>query len=75
MVNISKNGETILIEVDGKKTYFPSAAVIAHADKDSDSVDIKLKASRKTVMSFNYKDINPTQTSAYEAVRYIASLL
>lgn len=75
MVNITKNGQTITINQGYKSINFPASAVCAHADKGSDSVDIKLKASRKTILSFNYKDMTPTQVSALEAVEYIANLL
>ena len=75
MVNITKNGQTITINQGYKSINFPASAICAHADKGSDSVDIKLKASRKTILSFNYKDMTPTQVSAVEAVEYIANLL
>lgn len=75
MVNITKNGQTITIKQGYKAINFPASAVCAHADNGSDSVDIKLKASRKTIMSFSYKDMNPTVGSAEEAVNYIAGLI
>ena len=75
MVNITKNGQTITINQGYKSINFPASAICAHADKGSDSVDIKLKASRKTILSFNYKDMTPTQVSAVEAVEYIANLV
>lgn len=75
MVNITKNGQTITINQGYKSINFPASAICAHADKSSDSVDIKLKASRKTILSFNYKDMTPTQVSAVEAVEYIANLV
>lgn len=74
MVNITKNGQTITIKQGVKTINFPASAVCAHADKGSDSVDIKLKASRKTILSFNYKVMTPTQGSSVEAVKYIANL-
>ena len=75
MVNITKNGQTITIKQGDKAINFPASAVCAHADNGSDSVDIKLKASRKTILSFNYKVMTPTQGNAVEAVEYIANLL
>lgn len=75
MVNITKNGQTITIKQGDKSINFPDSAVCAHADKGSDSVDIKIKASRKTIISFNYKDMNPTVGSSEEAVEYIANLV
>ena len=75
MVNITKNGQTITINQGYKSINFPASAICAHADKGSDSVDIKLKASRKTILSFNYKDMTPTQGSALESVEYIANLV
>lgn len=74
MVEVSKKEQTITIKQGDKAINFPASAVCAHADKGSDSVDIKLKASRKTILSFNYKDMTPTQGSAVEAVEYIANL-
>ena len=75
MVEVSKKEQTITIKQGYKSINFPASAVCAHADKGSDSVDIKLKASRKTIISFNYKDMTPTQGSALEAVEYIANLV
>lgn len=75
MVDISKNGQTITIEQGDKAINFPASAVCSHADKGSDSVEIKLKASRKTIISFNYKEMIPTQGSSVEAVEYIANLI
>ena len=75
MVNITKNGQTITINQGYKSINFPASAICAHADKGSDSVDIKLKASRKTILSFNYKDMTPTHGSSVEAVEYIANLV
>ena len=75
MVNITKNGETITFEKDNTMVHMPASSVIAKSNKDADSVNIKLKASRKTIMSFSYKDMNPTVGNAEEAVNYIASLI
>ena len=75
MVNITKNGETITFEKDSTMVHMPASSVIATSSKDANSVNIKLKASRKTIMSFSYKDMNPTVGNAEEAVNYIASLI
>lgn len=75
MVNITKNGETITFDKDNTMVHMPASSVIATSNKDAESVNIKLKASRKTIMSFNYKDMNPTVGSAEEAVNYIAGLI
>ena len=75
MVNITKNGETITFDKDNTMVNMPASSVIATSNKDADSVNIKLKASRKTIMSFSYKDMNPTVGSAEEAVNYIAGLI
>lgn len=75
MVNVKKNGETITFEGDDLTIHMPASSVIVHADKNSESVDIKLKASRKTILSFNYKDMTPTQSSAEDAAIYIGELV
>lgn len=75
MVNITKNGETITFEKDNTMIHMPASSLIATSNKNADSVNIKLKASRKAIMSFSYKDMNPTVGSAEEAVNYIANLI
>ena len=75
MVNITKSGETITFEKDNTMVHMPASSVIATSNKDADSVNIKLKASRKTIMSFSYKDMNPRVESAENAVNYIAGLI
>ena len=75
MVNITKNGETITFDNGNTMVHMPASSVIATSNKDADSVNIKLKASRKTIMSFNYKDMIPTVGSAEDAVNYIAGLI
>lgn len=75
MIEVSKTGETLVFKTEKAEYYFPSISVFTHADKNSDSVDIKLRASRKTVLSFNYKDMTPTQTDAETAANYIAALV
>ena len=75
MVNITKNGETITFDNGNTMVYMPASSVVATSNKDAESVNIKLKASRKTIMSFNYKDMTPTVGSAEEAVNYIAGLI
>ena len=75
MVNITKSGETITFDKDNTMVHMPASSVIATSNKDANSVNIKLNASRKTIMSFSYKDMNPTVESAEEAVNYIAGLI
>ena len=75
MVNITKNGETITFDNGNTMVHMPASSVIATSNKDAESVNIKLKASRKTIMSFNYNDMTPTVGSAEEAVNYIAGLI
>ena len=75
MVNITKNGETITFDNGNTMVHMPASSVIATSNKDANSVNIKLKASRKTIMSFNYKDMIPTVGSAEDAVNYIAGLI
>ena len=75
MVNITKNGETITFDKDNTMVHMPASSVMATSKKEADSVNIEVKASRNTIMSFNYKDMTPTVGSAEEAVNYIAGLI
>lgn len=75
MVEINKVGNTIIISTDKKNMAFPASAVLAYADKESDFVNIRLKATRKNVIGFNYKDATPSVESAEAMVEYISSLV
>ena len=76
MVRIVKIGNSVEINIDGKRTIHPRGTLTTHIDDKSNSVDIKYRASRRTSYSFSYKDLEePEATSPKNAQDLIALLL
>lgn len=76
MYNITASGNTVKISDGTREWGFPKGTLIVHADKgDEQSVDIKLKASRKVVLSFNYKLCNMAQGDAEQTAGEIAKII
>lgn len=71
-MKVQKQENTIYFETGVKVIAFPYGSFVAVAD--ADSVNIKTKASRRTILSFPYTEMIPSQASAEEAVEYIANL-
>lgn len=76
MYNITSDSNTVTI-TNGTKTWaFPKGTLIVHADAgDNQSVDIKLKASRKLIISFRYDQSNITGNDAQEVAEEIGKLI
>lgn len=75
MATITKQGNSVVI-VDGEVTrQFPLNTIFAHIDKNSQSLDIKLRASRKTIMSLDYREVTePASNSAEELLTAVTPL-
>lgn len=71
-MRIEKKNNTIYFETDAMTIAFPTGTIVALADEDS--VNIKLRASRKTIITFNFKDMTPSMPSAEAAVKWIGNL-
>ena len=71
-MRIEKKNNTIFFETDAMTIAFPAGTIVALADEDS--VNIKLRASRKTIITFNYKDMTPSMPSAEAAVQWLGTL-
>ena len=80
MYNISTQNNTVVI-TNGDRTWaFPKGSLIVHAnantnDSDKQSVDLKLKASRKLIISFRYDQSNITGNDAQEVAEEIGKLI
>lgn len=72
MVNITKSGNTVIID-DGKtKWAFPSGSLWFHANAgNNQSVDVKLGGSRKLLLTFLYSDCNLAGQDAQTTVQNI----
>lgn len=71
-MKIERKENSIYFESDAMTIAFPSGTIVALADEDS--VNIKLRASRKTILTFNYKDMTPSMPSAEAAVQWLGTL-
>lgn len=66
MITITKVGNSVQI-VNGEVTnVFPLNTIFAHVNKDSQSLDIKLRASRKTIMSLDYRNVTTPSANSSE---------
>lgn len=75
MATITKQGNSVVI-VNGEVTnQFPLNTIFAHVNEISQSLDIKLRASRKTIMSLDYRDVTePASTSAEDLLTKVTPL-
>lgn len=75
MINITRVGNSVQIERDNITSIHPLGTLITHTNEYSDAIDIKYRASRKTVYSFKYDELTePTAASAKEAQELLAVL-
>lgn len=76
MYNISNQNNTVVI-TNGERTWaFPKGSLIVHANAgDNQSVDLKLKASRKLIISFRYDQCNIQGNDAQEVAEEIGKLI
>lgn len=76
MINITNIGNGIKIDLgDGTKYTLPKSIIIATQSDDSDSVNIKFKGSRKTIVSFIYTNVtNPSSTSSKSLITALNTL-
>lgn len=75
MYNISSQNNTVVIN-NGERTWaFPKGTIWLHGNRDSESVDVKLAASRQTIMSFRYDDCNMAGADALETIQNIIQII
>lgn len=72
-MNIINIGNSIIFD-DGKlKHVFPLNSIIMISNDDSNIINVRLKASRKNVLTFNYNDVeNIEATSANNLLENIS---
>ena len=75
MIKIEKLGNSVKITNGEVINQFPLNTIFAHIDKDSQSLDIKLRASRKTIMSLDYRQVDePSASSAEDLLTKVTPL-
>ena len=76
MYNITVSNNTVIITDGIKQWSFPEGSLIVHANAgDNQSVDLKLKASRKLIISFRYDQCNIQGNDAQEVAEEIGKLI
>lgn len=76
MYNISSQNNTVVIN-NGERTWaFPKGTIWLHGNSGEDqSVDVKLAASRQTIISFRYDDCNMAGADALETIQNIIQII
>lgn len=75
MVTITASGASVTIENGPVKATYPKGTLSVHADADSDSVDFRMRASRKTIISVRYDETNMAGADAQATAEAIAAIL
>lgn len=76
MYNITKSNNSIVITNGNNQIAFPLNAISLHADDgDNQSVEIRLIATKKPVLSFRYDDCNLSGTDAQKTLENIVAIL
>lgn len=74
-MNIEKINNSIVFNNGKEKHIFPLNAIFLIANDDSNSINVRLKASRKNVLTFNYTEVtNISAESSTEMVELISLL-
>lgn len=72
---IEKINNSIVFNKENEKHVYPLNAIFLIANDDSNSINVRLRASRKNVLTFSYTEVtNLTAESATEMVELISML-
>lgn len=74
MLNITVTGNTVVLDDGIVKAAYPKGTLSFHADASSESVDVRMRASRKTVRSFRYDECSMAQSDAQATAKAIAAI-
>lgn len=75
-MQIIKNGSSVLFDNGKEKFIFPMNSVFLISNDDSELISVRLKASRKNILQFSYKDVsNISAQSANDMIEKISVLI
>lgn len=76
-VSFSANGNSVVIIAGNITMVYPKGTITLHADESkTDSIEVRLTASRKNILSFRYKDLtNPAVTSVEDAITKLNQII
>lgn len=76
-VNFTASENSVVIKIGDVTMVYPKGTLILHTDENnSDSIEVRLTASRKNILSFNYKDlIDPTVSDVNDAITKLNQII
>ena len=76
-VSFTANGNSVVITIGDVTMVYPKGTLSLHADESkTDSIEVRLTASRKNILSFNYKDLtNPTVSDVNDAITKLNQII
>ena len=76
-VSFTASENSVVIKIGDVTMVYPKGTLSLHADESkTDSIEVRLTASRKNILSFNYKDlINPTVSGVDDAITKLNQII
>ena len=76
-VSFTESGNSVVIKIGDVTMVYPKGTLSLHADEsNTDSIEVRLTASRKNILSFNYKDlIDPTVSGVDDAITKLNQII
>ena len=76
-VSFTASENSVVIKIGDVTMVYPKGTLSLHADESkTDSIEVRLTASRKNILSFNYKDlINPTASGVDDAITKLNQII
>ena len=76
-VSFTASENSVVIKIGDVTMVYPKGTLTLHADEsNTDSIEVRLTASRKNILCFNYKDlIDPTASGVNDAIAKLNQIL
>ena len=74
-MTIDKINNSIIFDKDDIKYVYPINTIMLIANDNSDVINVRLRASRKNVLTFNWNDVTNIQASSANEMLEMISLL
>ena len=72
---IERYNNSIMFDNGKVKSVYPMNSILLISNDNSEAISVRLKASRKNILTFSYKDVtNLSASSANELIELIGSL-
>ena len=76
-VSFTASENSVVIKIGDVTMVYPKGTLTLHADEsNTDSIEVRLTASRKNILSFNSKDlIDPTASDVNDAITKLNQII